>query len=89
MEMCVNRDEGEARVWVLDYWWKKLAKEAAFAPHRSSFINLDTLSVVVEINHTIGAEGVLSSKCKEVVSHYGVRICDLLVARVGPSSLHL
>ncbi|KAF7836042.1 uncharacterized protein G2W53_010901 [Senna tora] len=20
MEMCVNRDEGEARVWVLDYW---------------------------------------------------------------------
>ncbi|KAF7838875.1 uncharacterized protein G2W53_007357 [Senna tora] len=20
MEMCVNRNEGEARVWVLDYW---------------------------------------------------------------------
>ncbi|KAF7841353.1 uncharacterized protein G2W53_003651 [Senna tora] len=20
MEMCVNRDEGEAHVWVLDYW---------------------------------------------------------------------
>ncbi|KAF7841468.1 uncharacterized protein G2W53_003766 [Senna tora] len=23
MEMCVNRDDGEAHVWVLDYWGKR------------------------------------------------------------------
>ncbi|KAJ1393305.1 Saposin-like type B, region 1 [Sesbania bispinosa] len=39
--------------------------------------------VVAEINHAIGAEGVLSVECKEVVSQYGEVIWDLLVSGVG------
>ncbi|KAF7818025.1 aspartic proteinase-like isoform X2 [Senna tora] len=44
-------------------------------------------SVVAEINHAIGAEGVVSSECKEVVSQYGDRIWDLLVAGVEPDKV--
>lgn len=39
-------------------------------------------SVVTEINHAIGAEGVVSMECKEVVSQYGDMIWDLLVSGV-------
>jgi len=38
---------------------------------------------VAEINHAIGAEGVLSVECKEVVSQYGELIWDLLVSGVS------
>ncbi|XP_028779491.1 aspartic proteinase isoform X2 [Neltuma alba] len=44
-------------------------------------------SVVAEINHAIGAEGVVSSECKAVVSEYGDRIWDLLVSGVDPSEV--
>jgi phytepsin len=37
---------------------------------------------VTEINHAIGAEGVLSVECKEIVTEYGELIWDLLVAGV-------
>ncbi|MCI21353.1 aspartic proteinase, partial [Trifolium medium] len=40
-----------------------------------------------EINHAIGAEGVLSVECKEVVSQYGELIWDLLVSGVKPGDI--
>lgn len=40
-------------------------------------------TVVTEINHAIGAEGLVSSECKEIVSEYGDLIWDLLVSGVG------
>ncbi|KAG2406437.1 aspartic proteinase-like isoform X3 [Vigna umbellata] len=43
--------------------------------------------VVAEINHAIGAEGVLSVECKEVVSQYGEMIWDLLVSGVKPDDI--
>jgi phytepsin len=43
--------------------------------------------VVAEINHAIGAEGVLSVECKEVVSQYGELIWDLLVSGVQPGDV--
>ncbi|KAL0422144.1 UNVERIFIED_CONTAM: Aspartic proteinase [Sesamum latifolium] len=39
-------------------------------------------TVVTQINHAIGAEGVVSTECKEIVSQYGDMIWDLLVAGV-------
>lgn len=38
---------------------------------------------MTEINHAIGAEGIVSQECKEVVSQYGNMIWDLLISRVG------
>ncbi|KAK4282683.1 hypothetical protein QN277_014030 [Acacia crassicarpa] len=44
-------------------------------------------SVVTEINHAIGAEGIVSSECKEVVSQYGDLIWELLVSGVQPDEV--
>ncbi|KAK3025029.1 hypothetical protein RJ639_043307 [Escallonia herrerae] len=44
-------------------------------------------SIVTEVNHAIGAEGVVSLECKEVVSQYGDMIWDLLVSGVLPSKV--
>lgn len=44
-------------------------------------------SVVTEINHAIGAEGVVSTECKEVVTQYGDLIWDLLIAGVKPDKV--
>jgi hypothetical protein len=38
---------------------------------------------VTEINHAIGAEGIVSAQCKEVVTQYGDLIWDLLISGVG------
>ncbi|KAK7259043.1 hypothetical protein RIF29_24637 [Crotalaria pallida] len=43
--------------------------------------------VVAQINHAIGAEGVLSVECKQVVSQYGELIWDLLVSGVKPGEV--
>ncbi|KAE9598177.1 hypothetical protein Lal_00004084 [Lupinus albus] len=43
--------------------------------------------VIAEINHAIGAEGVLSVECKDVVSQYGELIWDLLVSGVKPADI--
>ncbi|KAJ7977804.1 Aspartic proteinase [Quillaja saponaria] len=43
--------------------------------------------VVTEINHAIGAEGVVSSECKEIVTEYGDLIWDLLVSGVQPDQV--
>ncbi|CBI39670.3 hypothetical protein VitviT2T_020762 [Vitis vinifera] len=43
--------------------------------------------VVTQINHAIGAEGIVSMECKEVVSQYGNMMWDLLVSGVLPSKV--
>jgi hypothetical protein len=37
------------------------------------------------VNHAIGAEGIISTDCKEVVSEYGEMILDLLIYSTGLS----
>ncbi|XVE63177.1 hypothetical protein DITRI_Ditri06bG0179200 [Diplodiscus trichospermus] len=44
-------------------------------------------AVVTEINHAIGAEGVVSAECKQVVSQYGNLIWQLLEAGVQPDKV--
>ena len=44
-------------------------------------------NVVTQINHAIGAEGVVSAECKEVVSEFGETIWDLLVSGLEPEVL--
>ncbi|KAM7481863.1 hypothetical protein LguiB_006446 [Lonicera macranthoides] len=44
-------------------------------------------TIVTQINHAIGAEGVVSMECKEVVSQYGELIWDLLVNGVTPGKV--
>nr|GMD07312.1 aspartic proteinase A1-like isoform X1 [Ipomoea batatas] len=44
-------------------------------------------TIVTEINHAIGAEGVVSTECKEIVSQYGNMIWDLLVSGVKPDEV--
>ncbi|XP_062143912.1 aspartic proteinase-like isoform X2 [Alnus glutinosa] len=44
-------------------------------------------SIVTEINHAIGAEGIVSAECKEVVTHYGDLIWDLLISEVRPGKI--
>lgn len=43
--------------------------------------------IVTEINHAIGAEGIVSAECKEVVSQYGDLIWDLLISGVQPDKI--
>ncbi|KAL8527671.1 hypothetical protein ACS0TY_005495 [Phlomoides rotata] len=44
-------------------------------------------TVVAQINHAIGAAGVVSTECKEIVSQYGDMIWELLVAGVQPNQV--
>ncbi|KAI3445483.1 hypothetical protein Pfo_002148 [Paulownia fortunei] len=44
-------------------------------------------TVVTQINQAIGAEGVVSTECKEIVSQYGDMIWDLLVSGVQPDKV--
>lgn len=37
---------------------------------------------MTEINHAIGAEGIVSAECKEVISQYGDLIWNLLISGV-------
>lgn len=39
-------------------------------------------TVIAQINHAIGASGVVSQECKAVVGQYGQTIMDLLLAEV-------
>ncbi|KAL9378799.1 hypothetical protein Peur_027281 [Populus x canadensis] len=43
--------------------------------------------IITEINHAIGAEGLVSAECKEVVSHYGDLIWELIISGVQPSKV--
>ncbi|PIA60664.1 hypothetical protein AQUCO_00300292v1 [Aquilegia coerulea] len=44
-------------------------------------------TVVTQINHAIGAEGVLSMECREVVTQYGDLIWELLTAGIQPDKV--
>ncbi|KAG8369020.1 hypothetical protein BUALT_Bualt15G0106800 [Buddleja alternifolia] len=44
-------------------------------------------TVVTQINHAIGAEGVVSTECKQIVSEYGEMIWDLLISGVQPNKV--
>lgn len=48
-----------------------------------SFADYNLQSIVTEINHAIGAQGIVSAECKQVVTQYGDSIWDLLVTGVG------
>lgn len=41
-------------------------------------------TIIAQVNHAIGAEGVVSIECKEVVEQYGEMILDLLIAQTRP-----
>ncbi|KQK07662.1 aspartic proteinase [Brachypodium distachyon] len=44
-------------------------------------------AIVAQVNHAIGAEGIISTECKEVVSQYGEMILDLLLAQTEPQKV--
>ncbi|XP_047325660.1 cyprosin-like [Impatiens glandulifera] len=44
-------------------------------------------TIVTQINHAIGAEGVISMECKEIVVQYGEMIWDLLISGVRPDQV--
>ncbi|OWM62872.1 hypothetical protein CDL15_Pgr020166 [Punica granatum] len=44
-------------------------------------------AIVAEINNAIGAKGIISTECKQVVSQYGDIIWDLLIAGVQPDKV--
>ncbi|KAL9259090.1 Aspartic proteinase A1-like protein [Drosera capensis] len=44
-------------------------------------------AIITQINHAIGASGVLSVECKTVVSQYGKTILDMLVAEAQPQKI--
>ncbi|XP_072960150.1 aspartic proteinase-like isoform X2 [Typha angustifolia] len=44
-------------------------------------------TVVAQVNHAIGAEGVISMECKEVVQQYGELILEMLIAQTRPQKV--
>ncbi|XP_077250936.1 aspartic proteinase A1-like [Tasmannia lanceolata] len=44
-------------------------------------------TVITEINHAIGATGVVSQECKTVVSQYGEMIMELLLTEANPKKI--
>ncbi|CAI9090114.1 OLC1v1024807C2 [Oldenlandia corymbosa var. corymbosa] len=59
---------------------------AAIADSGTSLLAGPT-TVVAQINHAIGAAGVVSQECKSVVSQYGKTILDLLIAKTEPQTI--
>ncbi|CAN6358470.1 unnamed protein product [Urochloa humidicola] len=59
---------------------------AAIADSGTSLLAGPT-AVVAQVNHAIGAEGILSTECKEVVSQYGEMILNLLIAQTEPQKV--
>jgi phytepsin len=47
-----------------------------------SILESHVQAIVAQVNHAIGAEGIISTECKEVVSQYGEMILNLLIAQV-------
>uniref|UniRef100_A0A8I6XBU9 Aspartic proteinase n=1 Tax=Hordeum vulgare subsp. vulgare TaxID=112509 RepID=A0A8I6XBU9_HORVV len=45
------------------------------------------MTIVVQVNHAIGAEGIISTECKEVVIEYGEMILEMLVAQTRPQKV--
>ncbi|XP_062152239.1 aspartic proteinase A1-like [Alnus glutinosa] len=44
-------------------------------------------TVVTQINHAIGASGIVSQECKTVVTQYGKTILDMIVAEARPQKI--
>ncbi|KAJ0978735.1 hypothetical protein J5N97_014209 [Dioscorea zingiberensis] len=44
-------------------------------------------TIVAQVNHAIGAEGVISEECKVVVKEYGDLILELLIAETQPQKI--
>ncbi|XP_057506748.1 cyprosin-like [Actinidia eriantha] len=44
-------------------------------------------TVITQINHAIGASGVVSQECKSVVAEYGKTILEMLIAQAGPKKI--
>lgn len=44
-------------------------------------------AIITEVNHAIGAEGIISAECKEVVGEYGDLIIELLIAQTEPKKI--
>lgn len=44
-------------------------------------------TVIAQINHAIGASGVIGQECKSVVATYGKTILDLLLSEVAPKKI--
>ncbi|CAO2178893.1 unnamed protein product [Urochloa humidicola] len=59
---------------------------AAIADSGTSLLTGPT-AIITQINEKIGAAGVVSQECKAVVSQYGQRIIDLLLAETHPSKI--
>jgi len=53
------------------------------------YTNYHFQPIITEINRAIGAEGVVSAECKEVVSQYGDLIWELLISGVRLSLISL
>ncbi|KAL5981698.1 AP4A phosphorylase [Asimina triloba] len=44
-------------------------------------------AIITEINHAIGAEGIVSAECKEIIAEYGRMILELLIAQTQPQKI--
>ncbi|CAM0958249.1 unnamed protein product [Alopecurus aequalis] len=44
-------------------------------------------AIIAQVNQAIGAEGIISTECKEVVSQYGEMILELLIAQTQPKKV--
>ncbi|KAK4770214.1 hypothetical protein SAY87_030746 [Trapa incisa] len=44
-------------------------------------------TIITQINHAIGASGVVSQECKTVIAQYGKTIIDLLLAKAQPQKI--
>ncbi|PIA28811.1 hypothetical protein AQUCO_06600021v1 [Aquilegia coerulea] len=59
---------------------------AAIADSGTSLLAGPT-TIITEINHAIGAAGVVSQECKMVVSQYGEMILELLLTQASPKKI--
>lgn len=59
---------------------------AAIVDSGTSLLGAPT-TVVAQINHAIGAEGIVSMECKQIVNDYGAMILELLVQQIRPGKI--
>ncbi|KAJ0985899.1 hypothetical protein J5N97_004255 [Dioscorea zingiberensis] len=59
---------------------------AAIADSGTSLIAGPT-TIIAEINHKIGASGVVSQECKAIIAEYGEQILDMLLAESQPAKI--